>query len=227
MKHHLIYVIVDSKEVPFYVGKTVDLKSRIRRHKSRAKTNCPLYLYNKLRKLMRENEPFRFDVVESGLTEEQVDDRERHWIAEYRKQGKLCNLSDGGEGGKGMTDATKEKIRAFHTGKKRSEETKKRISDGRLGMRFTSEHKKALSEARRKRITTDETRKKMRESSIGRINIKVFDLIDPNGVAHKTEKGLSDFCRLHNLQSSLIHKVLRGERTHHKGWKCNGRTNSP
>lgn len=47
---------------------------------------------------------------------------------------------------------------------------------------------------------------------------KVSELVDPMGVTHTT-KHLKGFCREHGLDSSQLHRVRRGERTHHKGWR--------
>lgn len=104
------------------------------------------------------------------------------------------------------------------TGKPRTELTKKRISESNKGKTFSDEHKKKLSVARRKRSISIETRRRCSATSKGRINIKKYILTDPNGEEHLTEHGLSDFCRKHELTASLIIKVAKGERQHHKGW---------
>jgi len=71
---------------------------------------------------------------------------------------------------------------------------------------------------RKKRITTFETKLKMSKSSKGKINIKKYKLIAPNGNIYITNNGLTKFCEENNLKSSNLIKVLKGERSHHKGW---------
>lgn len=48
---------------------------------------------------------------------------------------------------------------------------------------------------------------------------KQYILTSPEGEVF-TVLGLSDFCKLHNLQQSNLTKVAAGERSQHKGWKC-------
>ena len=131
----------------------------------------------------------------------------------------MCNIATGGEGGKGSSPETIEKIRKAHLGRKLSEESKRKISVANKGKKFTESHKEKLKQARRKRVISKETRQKTKQTSTGKINIKKYVLIDPSGKKHTTNKGLSDFCRSNNLQAPNLIKVLNGERKHHKGWK--------
>jgi hypothetical protein len=86
-------------------------------------------------------------------------------------------------------------------------------------MKFSDAHKRNLSRARRRRTMTEETKQKMSLSSKGRINIKIFTLIDPDGVEHITINGLTKFCEEHNLNTQNMHRVIQGKSQHHKGWK--------
>lgn len=97
-----------------------------------------------------------------------------------------------------------------------SDETKKKIGDANRGRVFSDDHKNKLSVARRKRKTKPETRRKRSRTSTGKINIKQYLLIDPDGNEHTTPRGLTDFCR--GLTASLMSKVINGQRPHHKGW---------
>lgn len=45
------------------------------------------------------------------------------------------------------------------------------------------------------------------------------DLVAPNGTVHSGISNLRQFCMVNGLQAANIHKVINGERTHHKGWK--------
>jgi len=99
-----------------------------------------------------------------------------------------------------------------------SEKTKELMSNLRKGIKFSDEHKENLSIARKKRITTPETKRKMSLSSKGKINIKKYKMIDPEGVVYITEEGLTKFCEEHDLTGSNILKVIKGTRKSHKGW---------
>jgi len=104
------------------------------------------------------------------------------------------------------------------------------------------EVRKKLKEARNKRITTEETKKKMSESHMGKpgtygmknkehseetkkmlrenrvkYNNKTWKLKDPKGTIHTTNN-LKYFCECNELSNSAIHRVISGERNHHKGW---------
>jgi len=220
MEHFIYALKQQGSELPFYIGKSNNPKKRKKRHLYDAKNLMLNYpVHNKLRKLLRDGLGIDLEILESKLTEDEVDDREVYWISFYRTKTKLCNLANGGEGGKGLTEETIEKIKKANIGQKRSEETRKRISDSRKGIVFSKEHKQNLSKARKKRIVTEETRRKTSETSTGSINIKKYKLTDPNGGIHFTDRGLSDFCRKNNLTPANLSKVLKGERTHHKGWR--------
>jgi len=52
-----------------------------------------------------------------------------------------------------------------------------------------------------------------------RTNTKEFSVISPDGTLYLNIRGLREFCRTHGLTISVMCKVLKGERTHHKGWK--------
>ena len=85
-------------------------------------------------------------------------------------------------------------------------------------MVFSGEHKENLSKARKQRVTKIETRQKCSKTSTGKINIKQYILIDPNGKEHITTNGLSQFCKEHNISHGNMSNVLKGIRRHHKGW---------
>lgn len=217
---HYIYALLDGDGKPFYIGKSKNPEKRKKRHVYDAKRlNKNLPIHNKIRKILREGLGLDLDIIEN-VAEDKVDEREQFWIKQYREEGhRLYNLAAGGEGGKGMTPEMQKAAAQKRRGQKRSDESRKRMSEARKGIVFTDKHRKNLAEARRKRVTTEVTRQRMSESSIGRINIKQYKLIDPQGNEHITQRGLSDFCREHSLTPSNLCKVLKGERQDHKGWR--------
>jgi len=90
---------------------------------------------------------------------------------------------------KKYTNATAEQKKAWadsRRGQKRSPEQRKRMSEARMGMEFSEQHKTNLSRARKTRVTSQETRDKCSETSTGKINIKQYECIDPDGKKHIT-----------------------------------------
>lgn len=219
---YVIYYFVREDGSPFYIGKTKNFNQRKRRHLSNIKDqNNTLPKYHKARKLLSVG--YSFDEImiiqEKNLTAKQANQRETDLIKEHRDKGiKIYNLTDGGDGCS-MTPEQQKIAAAKRTGQKRSVETRRKISKAKKGMKFSKKHKENLSKARRKRIIKEETKIKMSKSSKGKINIKKYKLVDPKGLEHITTNGLVDFCREHDLSSANLHKVLNGERKHHKGWK--------
>lgn len=170
-----------------------------------------------IEKYGREN--FKREILER-CSREELSEREIYWIAKLKPD---YNIAKGGEGGDTFTnnpnkDIIREKIRKIHKGRKNTQETRRRMSEVRMGIKFTEEHKKNLCIARRKRVTTEETKRRMSKAMKGKINIKKYIMIDPDGNEYITEQGLTLFCEMRNLQSAIMHKVLNGERKHHRGW---------
>lgn len=53
----------------------------------------------------------------------------------------------------------------------------------------------------------------------GKVNIKKYKIINPDGVVFITNNGLSSFCRNNNLNLFNLTNVLSGLVKHYKGWK--------
>lgn len=224
MKQHCVYALLDENQQIFYVGKTCRPKFRFKRHLNEVSNGNHLYVYNKLKQVIdRKNGDTAgiFHIIEENIDESQIDDREMFYIKKFRNEGvKLTNLTDGGEGGKGFTAEINKRAALKRTGLKRSDETKKKLSDLKKGIPLTQSHKDALKKAWETRTPlSPEHYQKISDLNRGKINIQKYRLLDPNGMEHITENGLTDFCREHRLSSPLLHKTLTGNRPHHKGWK--------
>lgn len=116
MKYY-IYTL-DYNNIPFYIGKTIDMKTRLRKHKqesNKKRTNKEIYINS----IINNGEEIYInilDVVELG----NEDYWEMFWIEQFRQWGiKLYNSTSGGEGGD------------YWTGKKHSIKTKEKISKSR------------------------------------------------------------------------------------------------
>ena len=218
---HYIYYFVDENGDPFYVGITKDTKGRTRRHIYNAKYGNTLPKYNKFRKVIKAGiKPKDIIIIKEEVsTEEKAIKREIYLIAKLKKDGfKMYNLTEGGKGSSTFSAKIHKKSGNTRRGQKRSEETKRRISEAKTGLKFSDSHKANLSKARKKRVITKETREKASKTSKGKINIKKYKLTDPGGKEYITTNGLVVFCEQYNLTPSLLCKVLKGDRKHHKGW---------
>jgi group I intron endonuclease len=218
---YLVYVIVDENNNPFYIGQTKNLKRRVKRHFSDAKNKTyDYYVCRKIGKFLEENKEIGFDIIEDNIDKENIDKKEIEYIKRFKELGyKLCNLTEGGQGYYSFTEEQRKRAVKNRIGLKRSKETRRRMSESQTGRKFSKEHKEKLSAARKKRTTKPETRLKASQTSKGKINIKKYLLIDPDGNKYITEEGLSKFCEEHNLTTTNMHKVIQGKRKHHKGWR--------
>lgn len=88
------------------------------------------------------------------------------------------------------------------------------------GYKHTEEAKRNMGESHRGTKRSAETREKMRLAALGHAptNAKAFILTSPDGVEYIVTNGLPGFCREHNLNSSTLIQVAKGNRVHHKGW---------
>ena len=220
-----IYGFFDRNDIVFYIGQTKNFRNRMYQHSAEVKRGNKLFCYNKLRKEVHETgrsgiKTF-MKVIEDNIPLESLDSREIFHISRLKKNGyNLTNLTGGGRGGTHFPEYIFKQATSKRIGQKRSDETKRRMSEARMGIVFSAEHIRNLCIARRKRITSDDTRRKLSLAFRGKINIGKFRMIDPDGSVFITQNGLSDFCRSHNIDPSLMCMVAKGKRKHHKGWRA-------
>ena len=234
MKTGCIYGFIDQFGKIFYVGQTVNLTKRLYGHSFELRRDNKLYFYRKFKKILggievsiKSLQPY-VKIIEDNIPYEFLDEREMYHIRKLREEGYgLTNLTDGGRRWEaGPSKEQRRKISLTHLGKKRSLETRMRMSAAQKGKFFSEETKRKMSISRRKRITTEETREKLRLSK-GKKNIKKFILTDPYGKEFITTEGLKKFCEENNLTPSNMHKVLKGTREDHKGWKIKRYVENP
>jgi len=92
-----VYVFIDNKNRPYYVGKTNNMARRRKEHKEAILRGNQLPKYNKARKLMSSGIVFKMVVIRKTKTEKKAYRLERYFIKKYRKDGyKLMNCTYGG-----------------------------------------------------------------------------------------------------------------------------------
>ena len=155
MKQICIYALIDPRTNEIrYVGKTDDLKTRIRRHNTEKGKDHRYYWIHQLHQCGLKPEVIILEVV----TKENWQERERYWISFYRDQGaRLVNIADGGNGAPGVKPS-------LETLFKMSESMKKSWI-GRPRVKITEEHRKVFTMEGRKH--TPETKLKMSVASKG------------------------------------------------------------
>jgi len=92
-----IYVFLDQRNKPYYVGKTNNFKRRRREHLEEIRTMNPLPKYKKARWLLKHGYKFRMRTVAKALIEKDAYEIETFYIKKYVKAGyKLTNLTHSG-----------------------------------------------------------------------------------------------------------------------------------
>ncbi len=92
-----IYVFVDDRNRPYYVGKTNNMTRRKNEHKELILKGDKLPKYHAARSLMHKGVPFRMKVIRTTTIEDEAWKLERHFIQKFRKEGyKLYNCTYGG-----------------------------------------------------------------------------------------------------------------------------------
>lgn len=97
MKYN-IYVFVDQKNKPYYVGRTNDLRRRRKEHLDEIRKGNKLPKYSKARSLIKQGYKFRMKTIAKALNLNDCKEMEKFFIKRYRKLGyTLYNLTEGGD----------------------------------------------------------------------------------------------------------------------------------
>lgn len=212
----IIYKVTNLITGGVYIGATtLTLHRRKQNHLTKVKNGCPTDFHKAIKKYGEEN--FKWEEMCLCSFKEELDIMERYYIRKFSAlEEPNYNRHPGGRTAEHLPKDGSSMLGHTH-----SAETKKKMSDARIEVQFTEEHKKNLSIARKKRVTKDSTRKKCSETSTGKINIGLFKVTSPEGEIFLTTKGLTQFCREHDLRISGFMKVLNGrtKKDNYKGWK--------
>lgn len=149
--------VKDTKEI-VYIGKSNDLKERIRAHLRDARGKSTLPVHNWMRK--HDMTSWEFIILDE-TTKENWQNDERAWIAYYRSinQAKL-NLDDGGAGRSPyiMSDATKQKLSQINMGKQSPQR----------GAKLPNERKAKVSQSLKELWQDPDYRRRMSEAHKGK-----------------------------------------------------------
>jgi hypothetical protein len=175
-----------------------------------------------------------FDSVEKALEAECVlhnfyeVDKNPHFANKAKQTSKKFYCCAIGENNPSKRDDVREKLRVGKIGENnpaKRPEVREKLSVARRQRITTEETKKRMSDAHKGRPgtygmlnkkLTDEQKERQRERRV-KYNNKIWNIKDPEGEIHTTNN-LKYFCNLNNLSDSAIHRVISGERNHHKGW---------
>lgn len=177
MRTHYIYKYTNRSNGKCYIGQTVDIKVRCRQEKY---TTCTKF-YRAIQKYGWDN--FDFEIL-CECSENEVDERERYYIAFFDSVNNGYNLESGGCANKTVSDETKQKISqsgkghigynkgkpAWNKGLKTPNDVRLKLSEAHKGQKVchSEETKRKISEAQIGKIVSDETRKKQSESHKGK-----------------------------------------------------------
>jgi len=178
---YCVYAIINKINGSVYIGKSYRVSRRWKTHVRDALENdSQLPLHRAIRK--HGIESFDFVIVEKCVDDRASLDAEVKHIREYRERGvTLYNLTDGGDGARGMKMSAEAKaaISFKKKGTKHSEETRKRIGDIQRGKKrgpYPPERMKAAREASIGRHLTDEEKQHLRDVQLGRKRPKAPDV---------------------------------------------------
>lgn len=185
-----IYRITHKASGTTYVGSTVNVKKRWRTHKSQLRRGNHDNPYLQAAWDKYGAKAFEWAILEDGLADGDLTEREQYWLGEYRQRGAVYNLGecvDNTRRGRPLTEEHKSKISEANRGnipwtkdKHHTEETKRKIGEANkgnqhtLGYKHTEESRQKNSEAKSGERNpmwgkrhTDEARRKMSKALMG------------------------------------------------------------
>ena len=237
-----IYIFTNKINDMKYIGKSINIKERIKSHFYEAKYKKKVNHFKHAIIYYGINN-FKWEILEE-CDINKLNEKEIFWINKLNtKHPRGYNLTDGGEGSINLIQEIRDKIsftlkKRFEnkknhpsTGRKRSEESKEKQRNAMLGKGHPQkqETKELLSKLNKGKhqylndLKTEEWRK--RQSNImkgeNNSNAKEFIFISPTNEEYIIKGKFKIFCKDNNLGFHSMIKVLneKQKKGHHKGWK--------
>ena len=202
MKTTYIYALIEpvTREVR-YIGKTVAPKERLRYHIYAARTlQVRTYAANWIRGLLAQSLAPEMQILEE-CSGETWKEREQFWIREYKRESRLTNLTDGGDGMTGWipTETTRLKWSLANKTRTLSTEAQARIEAGRQKSIATRLGKPHSAETRQKiceRVNANKSHLFGNKHSTGRIasaetRLKISLALKGRPLSYETREKLS------------------------------------
>jgi len=165
MKHYgIIYKITNNVNGKVYIGQTIQpLKYRKKDHLNSSERLSHLVLYKAFKKYGKDN--FLWEEIDHADTKEELDRKEKYYIALVKATNKRCgyNMTFGGEGGRHL-DGTKQKISNSLKGRVVTEKTREKLSRSLIG-KYIQENASWWG-----RKHTDEEKRKIGQAQLGEKN---------------------------------------------------------
>jgi group I intron endonuclease len=171
MKLYSIYRITNEINGLSYIGRTVNVQRRFKRHVYDArpidKGGSDCFLYRAMRKYGHAN--FRIETLETGLTNDESIEREIRCIADGNTRSPHgYNMTDGGDGTSNPTPETRAKWSAASRAYWAQPGTRQKMSELGKGRTHTEESRLLMSLRNKGRAITEAAKLKMRAAKLGR-----------------------------------------------------------
>ena len=204
-----VYVLKDPRDGAVrYVGLSYRPEYRLKEHLYTAK-HGRYHVHRWIGCLLKEGVSPVMEIVEDKIEDGKHGEVERSWIQHFKSEGcKLTNLTDGGEGVKGLA---------------RTPEMIDRMRKSLTGRHLSPEHRAKLSRIRKGRKVTEETRRRM---SIGLSGLKRKPETLAKMSAANLGKKLSPECRA-KISAALMGRFVSAETRLKKSLSTKGRKGKP
>ena len=157
-----IYKIVNIISGKCYVGQSINMGKRWKRHQSNAIKGKKTALYDAIRSYGINN--FRFEIIEE-CTKEELNSLEHHWIKVFDSLQNGYNLIDGGtQNRRELSDITRMRMSKAQLGKKHTAESKAKLSAASKGRVPSEETRAKISAIHKGKVVSEETRRKISEA---------------------------------------------------------------